>query len=349
LITVDDILSEVNRFLDADGDAHMEEQPPMNNTELTYMQFNGRGPRVELSAGRRERVSGPEEDRMYSPSPEREDGERAPSPRARADRREEYAGPLRGERPAERTGGAGGHGGESRQATPASGPSEGNGELNGEQVAAIMGPMAKVIVKEVLQAVGVGGRGRSADYSAVMPDIFTEQGVSVEEYAQLEQYVKSVKLNPPERWSAEEEKKGRDVRVFLSDLKSFFELRTLPSVFWGMMARDHLNWRTNLQWDCKKESLKLQRGANYCGVSRQDFEAFMQRSFASLMPAREAKQRYSKRKQTGSVREYVRDILQVVRELQGTVFHPGGSVFDDFIDGLKPGVQRFVQDNAPTG
>lgn len=59
--------------------------------------------------------------------------------------------------------------------------------------------------------------------------------------------IKSVKVNPSERCCAEEEKKGHDVRVFLSDLKTFFELRALPSVFWGMMARDLLNWRTKLQ------------------------------------------------------------------------------------------------------
>ena len=132
--------------------------------------------------------------------------------------------------------------------------------------------------------------------------------------------------------------------MFLSDLKSFFELYALPSVFWGMMASDHLDWRTKLQWDCKKESLKLQRGANYHSVSWQDFKAFMQRSFASLTPAREAQQLDSKLKQTGSVRVYVHDMMQILCE-QRTVFHPGSSVFDDLIDGLKLG----VQDNAPTG
>ena len=67
------------------------------------------------------------------------------------------------------------------------------------------------------------------------------------------------------------------------------------------------------------------------------------------MPAREAKQRYSSLTQTGTVKQYVHDMMEVVRELEGTVFHPGGCVFDDFIDGLKPSVQRFVQDNAPSG
>ncbi len=58
---------------------------------------------------------------------------------------------------------------------------------------------------------GVGGRSCSADYSAVMPDSFTEQGVSGEEYAQLGKHVKSVKVDPPERWSAEEEVKSQQL------------------------------------------------------------------------------------------------------------------------------------------
>ena len=44
-----------------------------------------------------------------------------------------------------------------------------------------------------------------------MPDSFTEQGVSGEEYAQLGKHVKSVKVDPPERWSAEEEVKSQQL------------------------------------------------------------------------------------------------------------------------------------------
>ncbi|KAA6430035.1 MAG: hypothetical protein FRX49_00466 [Trebouxia sp. A1-2] len=41
--------------------------------------------------------------------------------------------------------------------------------------------------------------------------------------------------------------------------------------------------------------------------------------------------------------------VQVVRELDGTPYHPGGSVFDDFRNGLKPDVRKFVDDHASTG
>ena len=47
--------------------------------------------------------------------------------------------------------------------------------------------------------------------------------------------------------------------------------------------------------------------------------------------------------------QFVREQVQLVCELEDTPFHPGGSVFDDFIRGLKPDVQTFVQDHAPSG
>ncbi|DBA85571.1 TPA: hypothetical protein ACH3X2_005661 [Trebouxia sp. C0005] len=84
-------------------------------------------------------------------------------------------------------------------------------------------------------------------------------------------------------------------------------------------------------------------------ITWDDFGSFMKRSYASLLPAREASQRYAKLKQTGSVKEFVREQMQVVRELDGTPYHPGGSVFDDSRNGLKPDVCKFVDDRAPTG
>ena len=50
-----------------------------------------------------------------------------------------------------------------------------------------------------------------------MPEVFAEQGVTHEEYAQLTgTCLKAVKLNSPDRWSGDEEKKGSDVRLFLN-------------------------------------------------------------------------------------------------------------------------------------
>lgn len=49
------------------------------------------------------------------------------------------------------------------------------------------------------------------------------------------------------------------------------------------------------------------------------------------------------------MKQFVREQTQLRRELEGTPFHLGGSVFDNFIDGLKPDVQTFVLNNPPTG
>ena len=84
-------------------------------------------------------------------------------------------------------------------------------------------------------------------------------------------------------------------------------------------------------------------------ITWDDFVCFMNRSYASLLPACEASRHYAKLKQTGSVKEFVREQVQVVHELDGTPYHPGGSVFDDFRNGLKPDVRKFVDDHAPTG
>ena len=93
----------------------------------------------------------------------------------------------------------------------------------------------------------------------------------------------------------------------------------------------------------------LQTQFGKTSVDWDDFEMFMRRSFANTLPAHEARCRYDKLSQTGLVKDYVHELVQVVRELQGTPYHPGGSVFDDFIKRLKSDVHSFVQVHASTG
>ena len=64
-------------------------------------------------------------------------------------------------------------------------------------------------------------------------------------------------------------------------------------------------------------------------------EDFMLASYASVIPAREARQRYVQLRQTGSVKEFVREQTQLVRELDSTPYNPVDGVFDDFITGLN--------------
>ena len=57
----------------------------------------------------------------------------------------------------------------------------------------------------------LGHANCSAAGDVVMSDAYAE-GVSGEEFAQLHQRLKAVKLNSPERWSGEQEKKGQSLR-----------------------------------------------------------------------------------------------------------------------------------------
>ena len=142
---------------------------------------------------------------------------------------------------------------------------------------AALGPAIVAGVRAAIEQERGEGSGRGSNRSAasvVMPEVFAEQGVTLEEYAQLTgTYFKA--LNPPDRWSGDEEKKGRDVRLFLNDLQSLYELSSLPPVFWGMFAGNYLGWQPKKQWSHEVSSLRVERGANYHGVSWQDFETFM--------------------------------------------------------------------------
>ena len=115
----------------------------------------------------------------------------------------------------------------------------------------------------------------------------------------------------------------------------------------GLFARNFLSASPRKKWD--REIEHLQREAGSALIEWKDFDTFMLRSYASMLPAREARHRYAGLRQNGTVKEFVREQIQLVRELEDTPFHPGGSVFDDFIKGLKPDVQCFVQDHAPAG
>ena len=190
----------------------------------------------------------------------------------------------------------------------------------------------------------LGARSESRES---VPSVFAEQGLDTRQYAQLQMSVKNVKFSPPERWTGDEDNKGRDVSFFLQELKSYFEISWLPPTVWALFARNFMGHKAKKQWEREVEHLREQSGTAV--LVWKDFDTFIRQSCAQMLPARAPRQAYKKLRQTGSVKQFVRDQRQLVRELDGTPFHPGGSVFDDFIDHLKPDVQLFVQNNAPTG
>ena len=204
--------------------------------------------------------------------------------------------------------------------------------------------MARTLAAAMAAAVksGVFGERRSVES---VPTVYAEQGVTAAQYTEVKACMKSVKLTSPDKWSDSEG--PRDVKFFLQELKSFFEITCMPRAVWGLFARNFLSASPRKKWD--REVEHLQREAGSAVIVWKDFETFMLRSYASMLPAREARHRYNGLRQTGSVKEFVREQIQLVRELEDTPFHPGGSVFDDFIRGLKSDVQTFVQDHAPSG
>ena len=231
---------------------------------------------------------------------------------------------------------------------PAAGGQGGNAQgangtvtMSGADMATLIGQAIAHVLASHPATSGVSPAPRPR---AAVPEAFVSLGVSADEYEQLSTCMKAVKMTPPDKGADEN---GRDVGFFLTELKSFNVLTGLPKVFWGLLARMHLSWRVRKSWDQEIKHLQTQSGN--ASVDWDDFEVFMRRSFANMLPAREARRRYDKLSQTGSVKDYVRELVQVVRELEGTPYHPGGSVFDDFIKGLKSDVRRFVQDHAPTG
>ena len=105
--------------------------------------------------------------------------------------------------------------------------------------------------------------------------------------------------------------------------------------------------RAEQLWQLEFDDLERTHGVR--SVTWEQFDAFMQQSYGSLLPAHEARDRYDALRQTGTVSDFVREMRQSVHELKGTPLHSGGSVIVDFMSKLKPEVRRFVIDNAPVG
>jgi hypothetical protein len=162
-----------------------------------------------------------------------------------------------------------------------------------------------------------------------------------------ERLLSRVKLGVPEKWNGERGKGRDDVRHFLRGVRRYMQLSGLPERLWGPYATSFLCGKALDLWELEFEDLERTEGMQ--AVTWPRFEQFMLSTYETLLPVREARERYDKLLQTGSVEDFVRNMRHCVRELEGTVLFPGGSVIVDFIAKLKPDVRRFVQENAPEG
>ena len=69
-----------------------------------------------------------------------------------------------------------------------------------------------------------------------------------------------------------------------------------------------------------------------------------------MAPDREARARYNKLRQTGTVSHYVQETRNLVRELKDSKWPVGdGELITHFIDGLKSSEQQYVEENSPPG
>jgi len=186
---------------------------------------------------------------------------------------------------------------------------------------------------------------RSLEDNDVRQSPDSRRYVPTEKDSDLSRFLSRVKLGQPEKW--EDVSKDSDVRQFLRSVKRYFELNGLPERLWGLYATTFLKGKALDLWELEFEEVEQNEGAH--AVTWGRFEQFMLQSYGSLLPVREARDRYDKLQQTGSVADFVRNMRQAVRELQGSVLHPGGSVIIDFIAKLKPEVRSYVQNNAPEG
>ena len=61
-----------------------------------------------------------------------------------------------------------------------------------------------------------------------VPSVYAEQGVTAAQYAQVKASIKSLHLSPPDKWSDSEGARDRDVKFFLQELRTFFEITCMP-------------------------------------------------------------------------------------------------------------------------
>ncbi|KAL3134871.1 hypothetical protein ABBQ32_007837 [Trebouxia sp. C0010 RCD-2024] len=73
--------------------------------------------------------------------------------------------------------------------------------------------------------------------------------------------MKTVKLTPPDNWSDSEGARDRDVKFFLQELKSFFEITCIPTAVWGLFGRNFLSASPRKRWDREVEHLRREAGS----------------------------------------------------------------------------------------
>ena len=153
-------------------------------------------------------------------------------------------------------------------------------------------------------------------------------------------WVRTAKLDKPAKFSgksSEHAERSRRLRGFLREVQRYLLITGLEKGYWGLVAAHFLEGAALDVWELELDALQAEGGLT--AVTWEKFESCLTEQYASLMPAREARTVYDGLFQEGFVADYVTAFRQSLRELSGTVFHPGGSALFDFIKrGMQPDV-----------
>ena len=154
----------------------------------------------------------------------------------------------------------------------------------------------------------------------------------------------ALKPPPPGRWSGKD--KDLEVKQFLKELKCHLTWYKVSEAEMGATALNFLTDKPFKMWASQLEDLQA---AGKSGTW-EEFSTFLFASFGSVAPDREARARYNKLRQTGTVSHYVQETRNLVRELKDSKWPVGdGELITHFIDGLKSSEQQYVEENSPPG
>ena len=154
----------------------------------------------------------------------------------------------------------------------------------------------------------------------------------------------ALKPPPPARWSGKD--KDLEVKQFLKELKCHLTWYKVSEAEMGATALNFLTDKPFKMWASQLEDLQATGKLG----TWDEFSTFLFESFGSVAPDREARAKYNKLKQTGTVANYVQETRNLVRELKDSKWPVGdGELITHFIDGLKSSEQQYVEENSPPG
>lgn len=139
-----------------------------------------------------------------------------------------------------------------------------------------------------------------------------------------------------------------DVEHFLRKMKHYLRLCGIPADDQLDFAAQYLEGQPDKLWSSEKDILALSK--HPVALDWSDFETFLQKHFGKIAPMTDYFKEYEDLKQETTVIDYVSRLRTCVSKLKGTFLEPNeGAVCVKFLRGLKPHINKLVQNTAPDG